>query len=295
MAADLKAFLCNCFVRGEGGGVRVGRHWVPNTIDLSVGGRDLSIVQRPEGLVISANKHDGFLIRTTDIVVADVGAEEREEVWVLLERLSYLLSFAGCSEVECYGWDHPQDPPIRNMHWTTFARARYSKPTLAIREAGVVRGYLEGVWSEYARVEEQRDLRRSIDIFTTAETHGLPMELKLATIFILLENLKSTHARERAYAFKRGKWEKPNGDRPGFRPLLEEMLVGAGMNSPDLGAVVKLRNEIIHSGVSELPFEEQEEIYGECQDMAREYLLRSWGYSGEFRLYGGRGMSRKRI
>ena len=58
---------------------------------------------------------------------------------------------------------------------------------------------------------------------------------------------------------------------------------------------MSLGNEIIHSGVSELSFEEQEEIYGECQDIAREYLLRSWGYSGDFQLYGGRGMSTKRI
>lgn len=295
MAADLTGFLANCFVRGDSGGVRSGLHWVPNTIDLRLGERDLSIVQRPEALIVSPSKHNGYFVETSTVVVRDVRADERGEVWELLERLSYLLSFAGCSQVGCYGWDHPEDPPIRNMHWATVARARFFKPTLAIRQPGVVRGYLEGVWSEYARMEEKRDLRRSIEIFTIAETHSLPMELKLATIFILLENLKSTHARERGYAFKGGRWEKPNGERPGFEGLLEEMLSGEGMSFPQLGAVVKLRNEIIHSGVSELSFDEQDEMYGHCQDMAREYLLRSWGYSGGFQLYGERGMSSKRI
>jgi hypothetical protein len=44
-----------------------------------------------------------------------------------------------------------------------------------------------------------------------------------------------------------------------------------------------------------LSFGEQDEIYGQCQDIAREYLLRSWGYSGEFQLYHGWGMATKRI
>lgn len=106
------------------------------------------------------------------------------------------------------------------------------------------------------------------------------MALKLATMFILLENLQSSYAREQGYAFKGGRWKNPNGDRPGFRALLEEMLAGENMGSPYLGAVVKLRNEIIHSGVSELPFDEQEEIYCACQDISREYLLRAWGGDG---------------
>lgn len=295
MAADLTGFLANCFVRGDSGGVKAGLHWVPNTIDLRLGERDLSIVQRPEALIVGPSKYNGYFVETSTVVVRGVRAEERDEVRELLEKLSYLLSFAGCSQVACYGWDHPEEPPIRNMHWATVARARFTKPTLAIRQPGAVRGYLESVWPEYVRVEETKDLRRSIEIFTIAETHSLPMELKLATIFILLENLKSTYARRRGYRFRGGRWEKPNGDRAGFRDLLEEMLADEGMSSPHLGAVVRLRNDIIHSGVSELSFDEQDEIYGHCQDIAREYLLRSWGYTGEFQLYGGRGMTTKRI
>lgn len=112
-----------------------------------------------------------------------------------------------------------------------------------------MRGYLEGVWSEYVRVEGRRDLRRSsLDIFTIAETHSLPMELRLATISILLENLKPAHARGRGCAFQRGGWEKPNGELAGFRGLLEGMFAGEGMGSPQLDPVVKLRNEIIHLG-----------------------------------------------
>lgn len=294
MTADLKGFFSNCFVGGEVGTVHRDDRWVRDRIDLRLGGRDVSILQKPEGLAMSANRFNGSFVPTTTVIVRGVRSEERSDVRELLERLAYLLSFAGCSEVACYGWEHDDEPPMRE-HWATVARARFFRPTLAIRQVGVVRGYLEGVWPRYVRLERQRDLRRTIDLFVRAETQGLPLELKLSTLFMLLENFASRYAREAGYAFKRGKWQKPDGERPGLRALLVEMLGGAGMGQPDLRPVVDLRNEIVHSAASEAPYEHQWEIYGRCQDVAREYLLRSWGYSGEFQLYGGRGMGKKLI
>lgn len=294
VASDLTGFLANCFVRGESGVVESEGHWVPNTIDLRFGGRDVSIVQDPRALIVGPSKHNGSFVETTRVVVRDVRAEERKEVRELLERLSYLLSFAGCSQVACYGWEHDEDPPIRER-WATVARARFSRPTLDIRNGGVVKGYLEGVWPEYFRLEGARDLRRVVDLFVIAETHGLPLELRLATLFILLENVKSTYAREQAYQFDGRNYLKPSGRAWSLNGLLSEMLKGVGMRQPKLGPVVDLRNEIVHSGASRTTYEHQEQIYDDCQDIAREYLLRSWGYSGEFRLSQGRGMSSKRV
>ncbi len=294
MAADLKGFLSNCFVGGESGSVRSGDRWARNTIDLRFGGREVSIVQKPEALIVSPSKYNGWFVETTTVVVRDVRAEERDEVRELLERLSYLLSFAGCSQVACYGWEHAEDPPLRE-HWATVARARYFRPTLDIRRGDVVRRYLEGVWPEYFRLEKQRDLRRVVDIFVIAETHGLPLELRLATLFILLENLKSTFAKEQGFPFDGRNYLKPSGRPWSFKGLLSEMVKGVGMRQPDLGPIVDLRNEIVHSGASQTSFEHQNQIYDDCQDIAREYLLRSWSYSGAFRLYAGRGMTTKRI
>ncbi len=67
------------------------------------------------------------------------------------------------------------------------------------------------------------------------------------------------------------------------------------MSSPNLSAIVKLRNEIIHSGISQISFEHQKEIYDNCQDLIREYFLRLLGYTGDFRLYSSHGMTTKRI
>lgn len=294
MAADLKGFLSNCFVGGEGGNVRSGGRWVRDTIDLRFGGREVSIVQKPEALIVNPSKYNGWFVETTTVVMRDVRVEERDEARELLDRLSYLLSFAGCSQVAFYGWEHSEEPPLKE-HWATVARARYSRPTLDIRRGTVVRRYLEGVWPEYFRLEEQRDLRRVVDIFVIAETHGLPLELRLATLFILLENLKSTFAKEQGFQFDGRNYLKPSGSAWTFNGLLSEMVKGVGMRQPDLGPIVDLRNEIVHSGASQTSFKHQNQIYDDCQDIAREYLLRSWGYSGEFRLSAGRGMTTKRI
>ncbi len=66
-----------------------------------------------------------------------------------------------------------------------------------------------------------------------------------------------------------------------------------GTTSPDLGAIMSLRNEIVHSRISRTPRTHQEEIYESCQDLVREYLLRLLGYTGKFRLFSGRGMTSK--
>ena len=294
MAADLKGFLCNCFVGGETSSVQSGGGWVRDTLEVRFGGWDLKIVQKPEALAFNPSKYNGYFVETTTVVVRDVLAEDREEIRELLERLSYLLSFAGCSQVACYGWEHGEDPPLRE-HWATVARARFFSPTLDIRRGEVVRRFLEGVWPEYFRLEGQRDLRRVIDLFVIAETHGLPLELRLATLFILLENMKSTYAREQGFQFNGRNYLKPSGRAWGFNGLVSEMLKDAGMKQPDLGPIVDLRNDIVHSGASQTTFEHQDQIYDDCQDIAREYLLRSWGYSGEFRSSAGRGMTVKRI
>jgi hypothetical protein len=292
MAADLKGFLSNCFVGGERGSVGSGDRWVRNTIDLRFGGREVSIVQKPEALI--PGPYNGWFVETTTVVVRDVRAEERDEVRELLERLSYLLSFAGCSQVACYGWEHTEDPPLKER-WATVARARYFRPTLDIRRGDVVRRYLEDAWLKYFRLEKPRDLRRVVDIFVIAETHSLPLELRLATLFILLENLKSTFAKEQGFRFDGRDYLKPSGRPWSFKGLLSEMVKEGGMRQPDLGPIVDLRNEIVHSGASQTSFEHQEQIYTDCQNIAREYLLRSWDYSGEFQLYDGRGMTTKRI
>jgi len=52
-----------------------------------------------------------------------------------------------------------------------------------------------------------------------------------------------------------------------------------------LDSIVKLRNELIHSGVASLSFEEHQAILNDCQDLLREYLLRLLAFRGPFSPY----------
>ncbi len=148
----------------------------------------------------------------------------------------------------------------------------------------------------WRKLQKNWDLTRvAIDLFVLAETHSLPLELKLATMFILLENLKSTFANEQGYDFKDGRYRKASGKPWSFKALLFDMFKVVGMSSTNLSAIVNLRNEIIHSGMSQTSHNHQEGIYDSCQDLIREYFLRLLGYTGNFRLYSGCGMTPKRI
>lgn len=294
MAADLYGFFLNCFIAAETGSVEREGRWYRDTIEVSLGERDVKIVQRPEIVGENARKYWGQAVPTTTVVVPGVEAAERTEVRELLTGLSYLLSFAASSDVAFYGWSHEEEPRLHER-WATVAQTGFFRPAFDLSSGGAVREYLERTWQGYRRLEESRGLRVAIDLYVLAETRTLPDELKLATIFILLENLKSTFADERGYAFVKGHYTKPSGDRWGFRGLLAEMLADAGMTSPDLEPIVSLRNEIIHSGISRTPRSHQEEIYESCQDLVREYLLRLLGYRGRFRLFSGRGMTPKLI
>ena len=295
MAADLSGFLLNCFIGGETDAVQPSGRTIPNKIELSFGGRDLTIIQRPEFINAKPSDYRGKAVETTTVVVRNVEVEEQEMVLDLLRGLSSLLSFATCSDVALYEWKHPGSQPSGGG-WSVVAHTgSHFRPPFNLRSGRAIRTYLERVWREYFRLENTTQLRIAIHLFVLAEIRSLPLDLQLATMFILLENLKSTFANEQGIRFRDGYYRKASGRSWPFKDLLSEMLKKVGMPSPNLGAIVKLRNEIIHSGVSQTSLAHQEEIYENCQDLIREYFLRLLGYTGTFFLYSGRGMTSKRI
>jgi hypothetical protein len=275
--------MVNCLLRSE-------------RTEVRMGGREVSIVQRSWVAGAKPARLRGLMVATGVAVVRDVAVEERGQAKGLLEGLSYLLSFAAGSQVAVYGWSHPGDPPL-SEHRAVVARAGFSTPAFGLDDAGAYRAFLEAAWPGYQRLVEARKLREAIDLAVVPDTCALPLELRLAAVFMLLENLKATHAEQEGYPFERGYFRKEPGGRGrwGFEELLADMFGKVGMDSPELGSIVDLRNDILHSAVSRTPYERQETIHDECQDLAREYLLRLLGYRGCFRLYSGRGMTTKEI
>ena len=295
MVADLKGcFFMNCFIAGETGAAERDGRAYRDTIELSLGGRDIKLVQRPEILGRRAQDFRGQWVETTTVVIANVKKQERKQIREFLQGLSFLLSFATSSDVGFYGWSHEEEPRL-SEHWATVAQTGFFRPAFDLQSGKAVREYLECSWDGYSRLEESRRLRVAIHLYMIAETRSLPDELKAATMFILLENLKSTFADERGISFVDGYYRKPSGKSWSFKNLLSEMFKDVGMAQPNLDTAVRLRNEIVHAGISRMTYSEQEDIYDQCQDLTREYLLRLLGHTGEFRLFSGRGMTTKRI
>ncbi len=112
---------------------------------------------------------------------------------------------------------------------------------------------------------------------------NLAAESKLAIIFILLENLKYTYAKDKGYHYNDGRFYilTPKKELLGFKKLLEEMFKEYGIND-DLTNVVNLRNDIIHQGLSGIPFEEQWNILLYCRELVIEYFIRLVGCTGMF-------------
>lgn len=294
MAADLKAFLLNCFIGGEVEASQPEGSRIRNKIESSFGGRDITIIQRPEIMAAKASELRGQAIKTTTVIVPNVQVDEREKVLNLLCDLSWLLSFATGSNVALCGWEQQGSRPS-GEHWAVVARGGYFRPPFDIHDGAAIRTYLECVQREYFRLKETRQLQKAIHLLVLAETSTLPQELQLATMFILLENLKSTFAAQQGYPFKNGNYMKAAKERWSFVDLLSEMFDKIGMSSSDLNAIKNLRNEIVHSGISQTSYEHQEEIYESCQNLVREYFLRLLSYTGSFRLFSGHGMTVKRI
>lgn len=264
--------------------------WIRNRLQLSFAGHDVEIVQAPE--FINANPADfrGQSIETTEVIVRSVDPAHREGVIEKLRGLAVLLSFITCSQVVLRGWEHSSSEP-QAQFWSVVAKIACFRPVLNTINGRVVREYMELVWPAYFKLEKPRKLRVAFDYFVSAEALSLPLELKLATMFVLFENLKATFASELGYRFKNGYYYQPSGKKWSFKSLLQEMFCKVGMN-PSLDEIIALRNEIIHSGISQMSYDEQHRIYGKCQDIAREYLLRLMGFSGSFFLYSGRGMTK---
>jgi len=145
--------------------------------------------------------------------------------------------------------------------------------------------FLEQTWSTFHALKASRQLDIVFDYFVLSQLNRQPIELQLLISFVLLENLKSTFAQEQGYPFEDGKFKsRPGGNELPFKELLKRMLEAVGM-MPDLSKIIRLRNEIVHSGITQLPAQERAEIWRFTQDVIREYLVRLLNYQGDYFLY----------
>lgn len=289
---DLVCYLSNFLVSGievtdtkNGGFVR-------NKISLNVAGLNIEIYQDPEFINAKKSELQGQFLESTQLIVKGIDEGDIERVVDIVQKISNLLSFAVCSEVRFYSW-HLKDA-YRSRVWNVRARYCYFRPPFCCAETSHIKKLIETCFDSYSDLHEKRSMSVVIDLLNIPEVDNLPIELKLATLFILLENLKSTYAKSKNYKYKKGAYWTGDNSKYSFQTLLTEMFNEVGINI-DLKQIKNLRNEIVHSGLSQLLYDDQFSAYAICRDIVTEYILRLIGYSGEFSPYESRGLKPKQI
>lgn len=268
---DYTAFIANCIIGG-------------NLIELNLNGFSIELMQLGDFCQRSqVLKHKGECIHTTNARIKNLNKNYFSKAQETIENLCELLSFITCSEIFSFGYEY-----YSKGHKSCIGAIQTSWPIINLTNAGETKAFLEYVWSRYKSLRSPRQLNVVIDYFTSSEKPRIAIEIQLAIVFILLENLKHTFAIEKSYPYIDGYFRAMGATSrkaraKTFKQLLSEMLKEVGM-SPSLDDIIKIRNAIIHSGLSNIPFEQRYGIYISCQNIVREYLLRLLNFKGRYKL-----------
>lgn len=280
--ADYTGFLANLTFVGEKLTAVPGEdRTVRNLLHLTLDGQGVELHQRP-ACMPSAEKLAGKL-HTTNLIIRDLLPTDLSLAHEIARNVAELLSFITSSEVVAFGHSYGGSAEKRAF----VGECRFFRPAIDVAQAPeATKSFLEQVYSRYKALRTKRQLNVAFDYYVIAQLSGFPTELKLVTSFVLMENLKSTFATERGYPFRRGYFRDParagqRNDRFIFEQLLTEMLTDVGMSSP-VEPLVRLRNRLLHSGLTSLNPEAQWAIFEECQDLLREYLLRLLAFRGRY-------------
>jgi len=274
------------FTKIEGRSVR-------NLIRLNLDGFEIEIHQDHNIVIEGISKLRGCWIHTSNVLVKKVPKARLPFVKTLLGDLADILAFESGSPVHFFGYEFPAESGLWHR-WNSFGEL---DPSWSIAEHLLetsVSGFVEGVWPRYRALKKERRLRTVIEYLVQADKSDQFLELRLVIGFLILENLKDTYVRVAGIPFykgyfrriKTGRTSLSEAPRYSFEALLTEMLKEQRTRR-GIKRIVKLRNELIHSGVSRLPYRSARKIYIDMMQLIREYLLRLLRYKGAYISYGG--------
>lgn len=282
---DYHALIANCLIGGDTFSTIDG-HKIRNVIQTHLDQFDVEIIQRPEFIIHGTDDYRGQSLHTTDLWIRNLPSQEFPAAELLVRDITELLSFAAVSDVVCFGYDFLDIQPISQRRAFVGETQRF-RPLYDLQNGDWVRHYLETTLPTYRQIRDVRQLNITTAYYVLSEKHGLPIELQLVTLFVLLEHLKHTFGHQQGNPFIKGCFRNHGattaqlGPKLTFEQLLTAMFGAVGM-APNLTTIISLRNELIHSGISQLDFQAKWAMLSAIQDILREYFLRLWDYHGEY-------------
>ena len=281
--ADFIAYVANCLIWGE--------HEL-KSLSLSLENKNITILQNP--FIINENnlrdKFHGSFVKSTIIKVADVELNEVDEVKKIILSLCNLLSFITCSEVVFYGQEYPK----HTSYHPGIGKTNIYHPLVEIKDGKLVREFIETTWNKFRQIEQSRELWHIFDYIHHAISPGPKIESKLIFSFIILESLKYTYANSRNIPSDKRGFLKPKKRNLlslisnkkkyyRFEELLKLMPKEVGIIKTNRKLLVKMRNEVIHSGILINDYSTNFSMYREVQNLIRDYLVKLLGYNGYYR------------
>ena len=279
---QIKCFLSNCIIN------------LKEPMILNIDGFEINLVQNEDFDFYKRQQYKNKWIEATTLIFDEIEEKEIPKVKEIAQNISELLSFATLSPVRFFRI-YKDNSFFYESHGKNGTYNSFRFP-IDIQNEYDIKEFLESCYDLYRKKRDGRQLNVVIEYLVSSETLKIPMELKLATIFILLENLKKTYANEEGYPFINGSYKhkikcvEKNKEKHiviNFKELLFRMLKTFEINF-DLKNIIKLRNEIIHSGLSQTTFEKQNEIYYSCHDLVHEYILKLLNYKGSYLVFSKR-------
>ena len=258
--------------------------WSWNILSFKIARYKVKIIQDMD--IIRQNTRPIGMIPTSEIQIIGVG--DFEEGRRVVNDICRILSLASFSQVVPYHYSFRGRAITINIT----GEAMCFRPLITLSNGNAAKLFIEQVWPIYRRKKKTRKLAELIDMLTIAELPTQPLEIQLANMFIIMENMKSTYARSKKIPFFKGYYRKISSppkamnkeQKYTFKELLSMMFDEVGMQ-PRLKRILNLRNEIIHFGLSRKPYTSLRNDYEYCHDIVREYLLRYLGYRGEYLIY----------
>lgn len=250
-------------------------------IELKLGDKQLIVIQDPQITIDYKNlaSFHGRFVNTTKVIVLDVETNELDDVRDLIYSLCCLFSFIACSQVVF----HSQEYPKSTSSWAIVGKTNIYHNVFDIGIGEVVAEFIQTVWDRFIAIKNERRLDIIFDYLHNASYPGSTIESKLVFSFVTLESLKCTYAESKGYPFIKGKYRKSDLKTPyKFIELLEEMFDDIGVVFNNKERIERLRNEIIHSGLSRHDFNYNFEIFVYTQNLIREYLIKLLGYTGYY-------------
>jgi hypothetical protein len=295
----LTAYVANCLMAGDQITRRPDGSWIRDLVCFKCDGWELRFRQRPDVAHGKTEPLRGTFCETTTVQVKEVRPNQLESVLEVLDAICWLLSFAGQSRVICYGYEFKRGSTTGHFK-SVVGIAIDFRPPINIRDGAAVKTFVEQTYPSFRRLKGKRKLPVVFDYLVQAERPSQPTEIRLLLLFVTMESLKDTYAREVGIPYAKGSYRKPArkparlGASFTFGELVLQMLRSVGMRRA-VKQIVALRNEIIHSGLSRKPHSRQWQMYERVQDLVREYLVRLLGYQGVFYTYASQGMAPKKV